>query len=281
MTTQNLLTILDQQFVDRKLDFKAVLPNNVTVDKFIRIVKTAVIQTPDLLTADRASLFTACFKAAQDGLLPDGRESALVLYSTKQKDGTWKKLVQYMPMFSGILKKVRNSGELLTISANVVYANDSFDYELGDNEHIIHKPALSNRGNIIGVYGIAKTKDNAVYREVMSIEEIEKVKNASKSKDYGPWATWYEEMAKKTVIRRLSKRLPMNTDVEEVIYRDDNLYDLNIQTVKPIDSETKSNFEQAIQAHKVLHIENNNANQNDDFDINPEAIQKAETLNKE
>ena len=224
---QNPLQLLDIQFAERKAEFQAVLPSNCTFERFARIVKTAVIQSPELLSADRASLFMSCFKTAQDGLLPDGREAALVIYNTKQKDGSYKKLVQYMPMVGGVLKKVRNSGELASISAHVVYENDDFDYCLGDEEHITHKPSVGDHGKAICAYAIVKTKDNAIYREVMSVAEIEKIRNLSKSKDGQAWKEHWAEMAKKTVIRRISKRLPMSTDLEQVIQRDDEMFEFD------------------------------------------------------
>lgn len=224
---QNPLQILDAQFVDRKSEFQSVLPNGCTFEKFSRIVKTAMIQTPDLLTADRASLFMACFKAAQDGLLPDGRESALVIYNTKQKDNSYKKMVQYMPMIAGILKKVRNSGELLSVSAHAVYENDEFDYCLGDEEHISHKPTVDARGKVRCVYAIVKTKEGAIYRAVMSYDDVEKIRRCSKVPDSGAWTNHWDEMAKKTVLRRLSKLLPMSTDIEQVIQRDDDMFDFD------------------------------------------------------
>ncbi len=77
-------------------------------------------------------------------------------------------------------------------------------------EHLKHRPDLtSDRGPATLVYAFAKTKDGGTYIEVMNEEEIEKVKNVSKSKDSGPWKTWPEEMWRKTVLRRLSKKLPM------------------------------------------------------------------------
>lgn len=214
--------LLDTQFMERKAEFQAVLPNNCTFERFTRIIKLATIQNPDLLTADRASLFISCFKTAQDGLLPDGRESALVVfYNNKQN----KKMVQYMPMLAGILKKIRNSGELSSLYAHIVYDADEFDYVLGDNESILHRPFMDkDKGKIIAVYAVAHTKDGAIYREVMSIAEIEKVRNFSKSKDGEAWKSHWTEMAKKTVIRRLAKRLPMSTDLEQIIQRDDEVF---------------------------------------------------------
>lgn len=198
-------------------EFAAALPPQIPVEKFIRTTLTAVQMNPDLLGADRRSLLGACMKAAQDGLLLDGREAAPVIFNSKDKG----KVVQYMPMVGGILKKIRNSGELSSISAQVVYDKDFFEYELGDNESITHKPFLGeNRGKQIAVYAVAKTKDGAIYREVMSVSDVEKVRSASRAGKFGPWVDWWDEMAKKTVIRRMAKRLPSSADVDQVIASD-------------------------------------------------------------
>ena len=197
-------------------EFKAALPPQIPVDKFIRTTLTAVQMNPELLDADRRSLLGACMKAAQDGLLLDGREAAPVIFRTKEGPK-----VQYMPMVGGLLKKIRNSGELSSISANVVYENDQFTYELGDFEQITHKPFLgAERGKPIAVYAVARTKDGAVYREVMSVADVEKVRASSRAANAGPWVQWWDEMARKTVIRRIAKRLPSSADFEQVIQSD-------------------------------------------------------------
>lgn len=197
-------------------DLHDALPPQIPVEKFIRTTLTAVQMQPDLLSADRKSLLGSTMRAAQDGLLCDGREAALVIFNTKEG-----KKVQYMPMVGGILKKIRNSGELASISAQVVYEQDHFEYTLGDDEHISHKPYLgSGRGKPIAVYAIAKTKDHAIYREVMSVADVEKVRAASRAGKFGPWVDWWDEMAKKTVIRRLAKRLPSSADLDNVLAAD-------------------------------------------------------------
>ena len=197
--------------------FRIALPNHIPPEKFVRVLQTAINNNQDLVKANRSSLLGAAMKAAQDGLLPDNKESALV---------TFKDQVVYMPMIQGILKKVRNSGELASISPHVVYENDLFDYWIDEmGEHLKHKPKLTGaRGEITHTYCIARTKDGAVYIEVMSKEEIEKVRSVSRSKDGGPWKAWYGEMAKKTVTRRLAKRLPMSTDLDTTIHADDELF---------------------------------------------------------
>lgn len=197
-------------------EFQAALPPQINVEKFIRTTLTAVQLNPELLQADRRSLLGVCMKSAQDGLLLDGREAAPVIFNTK--DG---KKVQYMPMVGGILKKIRNSGELASISANVVYSLDLFEYELGDQERIMHKPLLgAERGQPVAVYAVAKTKDGAIYREVMSVADVEKVRASSRAGKFGPWVEWWDEMAKKTVIRRLAKRLPSSADVDQLLDAD-------------------------------------------------------------
>lgn len=219
MTTSTAITPIDSfrnTLTRMQPEFTAALPPQIPVEKFIRTVITVVQMNPKYLEADRRSLLGSCMKAAQDGLLLDGREAALVPFHGK--GGT---ALQYMPMIAGILKKIRNSGELATISANVVHARDQFDYALGDDERITHKPHLGDeRGPAIAVYAIAKTKDGGVYREVMSVGEIEKIRKSSKAANAGPWVNHWGEMARKTVLKRLAKRLPTSTDVDQVIDSD-------------------------------------------------------------
>lgn len=208
--------------------FKAVMPTQEHVDRFIRITVTAVQQNPKLLDADRNSFYAACMKAAQDGLLPDGKEAVLTVYNTNvgTKDKPeWRSMVQYQPMVEGMMKKLRLTGEIAGAPAvHVVKCNDQFDFQLGDDEKIVHRPALSDRGATIGAYSIVRFKDGAVSREYMSIEEVEAVRDRSKSKDYGPWKTDFDEMARKTVFRRHSKKLPKSTDLDNVLANDDDTF---------------------------------------------------------
>lgn len=200
-------------------EFTRALPSHISVDKFQRVAITCINSNPDLLKADKHSLYAACMKSAQDGLLPDGREAAFVIFGQQ---------VQYMPMVGGILKKIRNSGELSSIAAHIVHKADTFEYFVNDEgEHFKHVPNLfvDDRGAILGAYCVAKMKDGGTYFEFMTRVEIEKVRAVSRSKDSGPWKTWWDEQAKKTVIKRLAKRLPMSTDLESVIKADNDLYE--------------------------------------------------------
>jgi len=197
--------------------FAAALPKHIPVERFSRVVMTAIQNTPDLIAkVDRRSLFNAAVRAAQDGLLPDGREGAIVPYKGR---------AQWMPMVAGLRKKVRNSGEIATWEVQVVYENDEWDYQLGDEPFIRHKPTIGPPGPVIAAYSIATLKTGEKSREVMPVWAIEKVREKSQTKDSGPWVQWYEEMCRKTVARRHSKVLPMSTDLDDLLRRDDELYD--------------------------------------------------------
>jgi len=206
---------------EAKQQMASVLPPHISVERFNRISVTAVQKDPGLLDADRGSLFRAFLACATDGLVPDGREAAIVVFKGQ---------AQYMPMYAGILKKVRQSGELVSICAQVVYQGDTWDYWIDDDgEHFKHIPNLEGSRlpeDVRHIYAMAKTRSGGVFLEVLTKAEVEKIRSISRAKDKGPWVTWWEEMAKKTAIRRLSKRLPMSTDLERVITADDGMYDL-------------------------------------------------------
>jgi recombination protein RecT len=201
---------------------RSVLPAHIEIAKFQRVAMTAITMDPALLNADRQSLYTSLTKAAMDGLLPDKREGALVIYKTKVKiDGRdeWIEAVQWMPMVAGILKKVRQSGEVASIAAHAVYENDEFDYTLGDNEQIHHKPTDGPPGRIRGAYCIVTLKDGFKVRDYMPWWRIEKAKAAAKTKYV--WDAWPDEMAIKTVIKHIAKVLPQSTDIEAAFEHDD------------------------------------------------------------
>lgn len=214
--------------------FQAVMPTKEHVDRFIRITVTAVQQNGKLMEADRNSFYAACMKCAQDGLLPDGKEAVLNIYNEKVDDNTWKQIVQYQPMIEGMLKKLRLADDTIGApSVQVVKEKDKFVFMLGDQESIIHEPYLEgDRGKTRGAYSIVKFKDGGVSREYMSLDEIMQIRDRSKAKDSGPWkivdgkhSTMFDEMCRKTVFRRHTKKLPKSTDLDNVIDSDNETFE--------------------------------------------------------
>jgi recombination protein RecT len=218
---------LRTQLASMSNEFKNALPLHIKPEKFQRVVMTVVQQQPALMNADRKTLLASCLKCAADGLIPDGREAALVLFSNQ---------VQYMPMLAGIQKRIRNSGEVASIEAHVIYANDHFVWRQGMESTIEHVPLFpGERGQAIGAYAVAKFKDGSAPQfEVMDRDAIEKVRAVSRAKNNGPWVQWWDEMARKTVFRRLSKWLPMDTDPEDLLRRDDELGDTVTATAQVV-----------------------------------------------
>lgn len=233
--------------IERALDalgpqFTNALPAHIPMERFRRVVMTAISSNPDLAKADRRSLFNSAVKAAQDGLLPDGRDGALIVYNTRQKikdqsGERWESvpMVQWQKMIAGVRKLIRNSGEIADLWAEVVYEKDTFDYQLGLNRDLIHKPAfqltLKERGKIIAAYSVARFKDNGISFDVMSADEIwDTWRKASKQRDKdgnptGMWKDYPAEAFKKTVVKRHAKQLPMSTDLDDLVRDDEELYD--------------------------------------------------------
>jgi recombination protein RecT len=183
------------------------LPRHVDVDRFKRIAVTAVQQNPDLLKANRSSLFGACVTAAQLGLVTDGVLGQAYLVPYKGK-------VQLIPGYKGLLTLVRQSGEISSIDVDTIHKNDKVDYVMGDDSRLTIRPNWTDRGAIIGAYAIARFKDGGIQRALMTKEEIEAIRKASPSANSPAWKNHYGEMAKKTVFRRLCKMLPLSTEAQ-------------------------------------------------------------------
>src|SRR5690349_24382621 len=136
--TANPVAVIRQNLVAMEPEFKAALPPHIPVDRFKRVALTAIQNTPALANADRRSLFGAFVKLAQDGLLPDGREAAVVMFGNR---------AQAMPMIGGILKRIRQSGEVSRVSAQVVHENDQFTVRYGFDEDVEHVPPEIGRAS--------------------------------------------------------------------------------------------------------------------------------------
>lgn len=187
------------------------LPKHLTPDRLLRVTMTAVQNTPKLLDCDRTSLFAAVLTCAQLGLEPDGVLGQAYLVPFRGR-------VQFIPGYKGYLTLARNSGEISSIQAHEVCANDEFDYAYGLEERLQHRPAEGDRGEITHVYAYAKYKDGGHIFEVMTRTQIDAVRDNSEGyKAFksgviksNPWDSHYPQMARKTAIRRLANYLPMS-----------------------------------------------------------------------
>lgn len=248
MAEKSVLEVRKMDLENLKPKFQALMKDDT--DKFVQIASNYLEQNPKLLECSSASFFAAVTKAAQCGLFIDGQEASIVPFK-----GT----ATMMTGYKGILKMVRNSGELASINAGVVYEKDTFEYYVDEKgEHLMHRPAfVKERGAPIQTYCIARTKGNTEpYIEVMHEEEVENCKKQSAAVKGGydtPWkGPFADEMRKKTVIRRISKRLPMSTDLNMAITSDDALFNAPVDEPAPSaePKTTSSSLEKAVGAEQ-------------------------------
>lgn len=228
----NALTIND---VKRELHnitktVKNTLPSNIQSTKFFSIAIMACRKNPDFLAENvlHQTLYDACEDAAADGLLLNGKEAALVKYWDRNSK---KFRIQYQPMFQGLIKLARNSGEISTISAHAVVEGDGWEYWIDeDGEHYRHTPKYQTL-QPISFYARATMKDGSKQFAFMTKDEVEIIRKRSKAGNddqgnaKGIWKSDYTEMGKKTVLRRLCKMLPCSTELERALERDNRTFE--------------------------------------------------------
>lgn len=194
------------------------LPSTITPERFTRMATTAVTLNPALADCTPASFIGAMLQAAALGLEPNTPlgQAYLIPYNRSVKvNGRWEKIpeVQFQIGYRGLIELAHRSGDLKSIEAHVVYENDEFEYELGLEPKLKHKPAMKNRGAMTWVYAIYKLQSGGYGFEVMSVEDIEKHRDKySQAKSYSPWTNNFEAMAKKTVIKQALKYAPLKSD---------------------------------------------------------------------
>lgn len=213
------------------------LPEHLSVERLTRLTMTVIRTTPELKQANPASLLGAVMQAAQLGLEPGLLGHCYLLPFRNNKAGTTD--VQFIIGYKGMIDLARRSGHIESIYSHAVYENDEFEYELGLHPKLRHVPDMTgNRGEFIGAYAIAKFKDGGYQMEFMPKAEIEKRRTSSpggRSK-YSPWNNWYEEMAKKTVLRHMWKYLPISVEIQQATAYDEGI-GRDIRDVTPQEEE--------------------------------------------
>lgn len=198
-------------------EYRAVLPEHITPQAFTRIAQTAIQMNEDLQSCSQRSIIASCTRLAEMGLVPDGREAAIVAFNTKVKrknpvtglmEERWEKRATPMPMVAGLRDLVRRSGQVKDWKVRVVRLGDDFEHIDGDEERITHRPGYDDDAPITHVYSIAYLESGELSRHVMSIATVEKIRARSKNADKGPWVNDYPEMVKKTCLKQHSKALP-------------------------------------------------------------------------
>jgi recombination protein RecT len=205
------LATLGQMLEARRASLAQLVPKHLNADRLMKVALNCVAKTPRLQECGVSSILQCVFTAAELGLEPGGALGHAYLVPFK---GTATLIIGYR----GFIQLMRNSGQLASIRAVVVHEKDVFKLREGIEQSIKHEPFLDGEpGALKYVYCVAKLKDGSVQIEVMTKAQIDAIRARSRSANDGPWVTDYEEMAKKTVVRRIAKYLPMSAEVEKAI----------------------------------------------------------------
>lgn len=195
-----------------KPQIEKALPSVLTGERFTRMVLTALSTTPQLAECTPASFMGAMMQAAQLGVEPNTPlgQAYLIPYRNHGKLEA-----SFQLGYKGLIDLAYRSGEITDVSAHEVHENDEFEYELGLNEKLYHKPALKNRGPVIAYYAVWHTKNGGHGIFVASVDDIRaysKKYSKAAGSSYSPWSTNFDAMAKKTVLKQALKYAPLKTE---------------------------------------------------------------------
>jgi len=253
-----------------KPQLQMALPKHLTPERMIRVALAAINKTPKLLECNRDSLYAAIMTSAQLGLEPDGvlGQAYLIPFG---------KEVQFIPGYKGLIALARNSGDVSSIQAQAVREGDHFVYRWGLNEELDHVPSGDpdrESKPITHFWAMAKFKDGGYHWDVLEVAKVEAIRDnsqgyksakrfAKNGKINSPWVDHFEEMGKKTAIRRIAKYLPM--DVQKAAYISDS-YDTGKHSSLDLSGELVINDPDVMdgEAEEVKKVENKSS-QLDDF----------------
>jgi recombination protein RecT len=212
-----------------KGEIMKALPKHLTADKLIRVAMTSIQRNPKLMDCTQQSLLGCIMTSAALGLEPDpflGQAYFVPYWNTKKNCYE----AQFMPGYRGYIALARRTGELQSVSSQVVYERDLFTLQYGLTEKLDHLPADGDRGDIKGAYVIFRYKDGAYSFDYMTYADIKAIAKRSKTYDEkkdewtGPWATDEGEMCKKTVIKRHAKLTPMSVEFNKASALEDRVH---------------------------------------------------------
>jgi len=195
--------------------FATALPRGLDVDRFIRVAVTEMRRVPALQRCTIASVMGALMQAAQLGLEPDGLlgRAYIVPYNDQ---------ATLIVGYKGLIDLARRSGEIVSIEAHAVHDGDEFAYSFGLDPVLRHVPAdREGPGKLVAAWALARFVGGGHQVDVMRAGEIEAIRRKSKAGNSGPWRDHYDEMAKKTVLRRLAKLLPLTPQAASHIAREE------------------------------------------------------------
>ena len=226
-----------QEISDRATSELSKLLSPEKAARFVQTGLRALSKNPDLLKATPKSLVNAFYDAAVLDLEPVLGSVYFVKYGDEAT-----MLIGYRGLVE--LAK-RGDPTIEDIYGQVVYLDDEFDYQEGDEPRLIHRPSLardvSDPTKITRVYAIAfRSGGRRPIFVVLTKSDVDGIRARSKAKNAGPWVTDYPAMAMKTAVRNLcSRRLSLAASIKEALERDDDR-EYGVLPVAPLTPRTSS-----------------------------------------
>lgn len=237
---------IKQWIVAMQPEIEKALPSIITAERFTRMALTAISTNPKLAECSPKSFMAALMQAAQLGLEPNTPLGQAFLIPYRNK-GVLE--ASFQLGYKGLIDLAHRSGEFKEIYAEIVYSNDLFDYSLGLNRKLEHEPAEGDRGVPVKVYGVYKLINGGYGFVVMTYDEVKVHANRySKSYGSGPWSSDFEEMAKKTVLKKALKYAPIKTEFVRELVQDGTIKNELSKNMTEVESENV--FEAEYQVHE-------------------------------
>lgn len=216
---------------DFKQQVARALPKHLSPDRFLRVAVTALMRTPKLKDCDQVSFFNSLLTLSQLGLEPDGRVAHLIPFENRKRNVTE---CQLIIDYKGLVELANRSGTVSNIHADKVCENDVFDFDRGEIR--AHKIDFKQpRGKAYAYYALVRFKDGSEKCEVLTREDVDAIRSRSRAGQSGPWVTDYDEMAKKTAFRRLSKWIQLSPEFREALEHDaDRIDDRRFEAAKHV-----------------------------------------------
>jgi recombination protein RecT len=228
----------------------------LTPERLTRVMLSAISRSPTLAQCTPMSVLKSVMESASLGLEPVGGtlgRAYLVPYRNNKNGGQHE--AQLIIGYRGLIELARRSGQILSIEAHIIHSNDDYQIEYGLESKLKHKPTLSkDPGDMVAVYAVATLSDGSKQFEIMTKTQVDAIKDRSRAGRSGPWVSDYNEMARKTVVRRLCKYLPMTIDMAKALdienraetgestgIIDIDIQDLDLDTPAPADHKKEVN----------------------------------------
>ena len=191
-----------ETLTDKLINVEEALPSGFNRTRFVQEALSVINSNPDLAKANKNQLMLGLLRGAYLGMSFQSKECYLITYGSS---------VNFQTDYKGEIKftKRYSTRPIQDIYAKVVREGDVFEEKIVDGQATItFVPKPFNTGEILGCFAVVLYRDGGLQYETMSVEDVQSVRaNYSKARDSKAWKNSFDEMCKKTVLRRLCKHI--------------------------------------------------------------------------